>query len=239
MTVDVCCVNWGTKYSPEYTRRLYRMVRNNTTRDFKFYVLTDNTTLYDKDKEINAVEIDTDDTSWWTKMLLFREGTLPTGEYLYLDLDVIIVNNIDDVFSHPSFGITRDFIRPDNGLLPGPEYNSSVLRFNTATTQGLYDYYQTNKRAWLDCQRTIAPFFGDQNVISAYVNHYPTFLNVFPDEYCWSYKKGRERGKTAGDRSRMFGDTIPKGGKICVFHGSPNPDEVTGIDWIDRFYKNI
>lgn len=236
---DVVCVNWGTKYGVDYTLRLYEGVKRNTTRDFKFYCLTDDVTRYDKYPQINAVEIDTDDTSWWTKLLIFRNNFLPKGEYLYLDLDVVIVDNIDCFFDHSGFAITRDFIRPDNGLLPGKEYNSSILRFNNTTTQGIYDYYLQNKQYWLNCQKTIAPFFGDQNIISSYVNHYPEFLNVFPDSWCWSYKKGVERGKTAGDRSKMFGAKIPNGGKICVFHGSPNPEEVKNVDWIEKNYHNL
>lgn len=57
-------------------------------------------------------------------MLLFKPGVLPEGEYLYFDLDVVIVNNIDCFFEFENFGITRDFIYPDQGLLEGKEYNS-------------------------------------------------------------------------------------------------------------------
>ncbi|MCS6764076.1 MAG: hypothetical protein MO853_09145 [Candidatus Protistobacter heckmanni] len=44
--VDLVCVNWGTKYSPNYALRLYNMVRRNTARDFRFYVLTDDPAPY-------------------------------------------------------------------------------------------------------------------------------------------------------------------------------------------------
>ena len=54
----------------------------------------------------------------------------------------------------------------------------------------------------------------------------------------WSYKKGVERGKHAGDRSEMFGRTIPENGKVCVFHGEPNPmDVVNEIDWVKEHYR--
>ena len=232
---DVCVVNWGTKYSTDYTVKLYNMVKRNTTKDFKFYVLTDDTDRYNQYDHINALHLDTTDQGWWCKMQMFNKGVLPDGEYLYFDLDVVIVDNIDCFFEHESFGITRDFIRPDDGLLLGKEYNSSALRFNNTTTQGIYDYYVQNKTYWASKQREVH-FFGDQNVISSYVNHYTDYLNVFPDEWLWSYKKGVERGKTAGDRSRMFGDSIPKGGRVCVFHGSPNPTEVLDVDWVKQHY---
>ena len=62
-------------------------------------------------------------------MQLFREDVLPRGEYIYFDLDVVIVDNIDCLFEHEGFGIIRDFINPDDGLLGGKEYNSSVMKF--------------------------------------------------------------------------------------------------------------
>ena len=228
---NVVCVNWGSKYGPEYVHRLYNMVKRNTTHSFFFYVLTDQPDLY---PDYITKELNTDEVGWWNKLQMFKEGVLPENEYLYFDLDVVIVDNIDCFFDHKSFAVTRDFIRPDNGLLPGKEYNSSVIRFNTNTVKGIYEYYMQNYKTWHDYQKQIH-FFGDQNVISSYVNHYPDFLNVFPDEWLWSYKKGQQRGKHAGDRSKMFGSSIPKGGRVCIFHGNPNPTEVSE-EWIKKNY---
>ena len=41
---------------------------------------------------------------------------------------------------------------------------------------------------------------------------------------------------TAGDRCRMFGEQIPKGGKICVFHGEPSPDKVD-VEWVKNNWQ--
>lgn len=230
---NVVCVNWGTKYSVNYTHRIYNMVKRNTTKDFNFYVLTDQVDRYPNYK---TVELNTDEVGWWNKLQMFNPGVLPDGEFLYFDLDVVIVDNIDCFFDHPSFGITRDFIRPDNGLLPGKEYNSSVLRFNSRQSASIYKHYINNRKTWKDYQKQIH-FFGDQNVISHYCNYYPDFLNAFPDEWLWSYKKGVHRGKHAGDRSQMFGREIPNGGKVCVFHGEPNPEEIIDdVKWVKENY---
>jgi|TARA_B100000085_G_scaffold257657_1_gene259135 hypothetical protein len=233
---NVVCVNWGTKYSEDYTHRLFNMVKRNTDRVFNFYVLTDQVDRYNKYSHYITIELNTDEVGWWNKLQMYRKGVLPDGEFLYFDLDVVIVDNIDCFFDHPSFGITRDFIRPDNGLLPGKEFNSSVLRFNSRQSEGIYQHYINNRKMWHNYQKQIH-FFGDQNVTSHYVNHYPDFLNVFPDEWLWSYKKGVARGKHAGDRSQMFGRWIPKGGRVCIFHGSPNPEEVRNeVEWVNQYY---
>ena len=55
--------------------------------------------------------------------------------------------------------------------------------------------------------------------------------------WSWSFKKGLERGKHAGDRSEWFGRFPPDGGKICIFHGEPNPMQVANdFEWIGENY---
>ena len=223
--MNVVVVNVGTKYPKDYTLRVFNMVKRNTTKDFKFFVYTDQPDTYPED-HINVIEHQGEDYGWWCKLSLFKEGVLPEGDWLYLDLDVVIVDNIDCFFDHPSFGVTRDFIRPINGILPGPEFNSSVLRFDTRETDGIFDYYSRNREHWLGFQKKV-PFFGDQNVISAYVNHgFDDFLNIFPDEWISSFKKGVVRGGNAGDRSEWFGRVIDDGVKIVAFHGNPSPSDI-------------
>jgi hypothetical protein len=228
----VVCVNFGTKYPKEYTDRLFNMVSRNTTEPFEFYVLTDNVDLYPDYKVIDISQYE--ERGWWTKMLMFRPGVIPPGKYLYLDLDVVIVDNIDSLFKLPTFGILRDFIRPDNGILPGKEYNSSVMIFEPQFRGDLFKFYTKNKMLWNEYSKQVS-YFGDQNIISVYLNRNPTLCKPIPDEWCWSYKKSWERGKYAGDRSRMFGDTIPPQGKICVFHGLPNPTDVD-TEWVRKHY---
>lgn len=225
--MNVVCVNWGTKYGLPYTQRLYNMVHRHTNYPINFYVLTDRVWEY-MDSPAKPILLKPGLEGWWNKMRLFQPGLLPPGEYLYLDLDVVIVDNIDCFFKHEGFGITRDFIRPDNGIVPGKEYNSSVMRFESPN-EGLWKHFNRNKGKWAEYSKH-CHFFGDQNVISDWLN-LCNYKNPFPDEWCWSYKKGVERGKHAGDRSRHFGDTIPNGGKICVFHGLPNPGDVD-TQWV-------
>lgn len=226
---NVVCINWGTKYSQEYTNRLYNMVKRNTSKKFNFYCLTDQVEQYSD--PIIPVLLQPGFNGWWNKMQLFKDDVLPKGEYLYLDLDVVIVDNIDCFFDWNDFGIGRDFINPDMGLLDGKEFNSSVMRFTQ--NQQLWKFYIKNMSIWEEQQKKIS-FFGDQNVISAYLNK-NNFNNSFPDDWLWSFKIGTLRGRRPVDHTKFFGSTIPKDGKICIFHGKPNPDEVD-IHWVKEFW---
>lgn len=222
---NVVCVNWGAKYSLEYTYRLYNAVKRNTTKQFNFYCLTDSVENYSA--PIIPILLKPGFSGWWNKLQLFRDDILPKGEYLYLDLDVVIVDNLDCFLNWNGFGIGRDFINPDIGLLGGKEFNSSIMRFTQDVR--LWKFFNDNKNIWEECQRKVE-FFGDQNVISDYLNK-NNFTNAFPDEWLWSFKIGSLRGRRPVDHSKFFGSTIPAGGKICIFHGKPNPDEVD-VQWV-------
>lgn len=230
--VNVVCVNWGTKYSTDYVERLFQMVKRNTTHEFKMYCLTDAPEMYSND--IIGIKLNPGYESWWNKMQLFRDDVLPAGEYLYFDLDVVIVDNIDCFFEYEGFGISRDFINPDKGLLDGREYNSSIMKFTQ--NKAIWRHFKVNEAQWKAAQAKI-PFFGDQNVISDFLNK-SGFESPFPDEWIWSFKIGSLRGRRPVDHSKFFGAEIPKGGKVCVFHGQPNPDQVN-MEWVDKHWKGI
>ncbi len=227
--VDVVCVNWGNKYSAECVMRLYAMVKRNTTKSFNMYCLTDQPEAYPD--PIISIKMPDGLSGWWNKMLLFKPGILPDGEYLYFDLDVVIVDDIDCFFEFENFGITRDFVRPDNGLMEGKEYNSSIMRFTQ--DEQLWNFFVANQKIWKTNQERVT-FFGDQNAISAYLN-LRDFNNPFPDEWIWSFKCGSVRGEKPQNSKQFLGEEIPVGGKICVFHGEPNPSEVS-IDWVSEHW---
>ena len=210
------------------------MVKRNTTKEFDFYVMTDQNFYTGP---IKPIELLPGFKGWWNKLQMFNTDVMGEGEWLYFDLDVVIVDNIDCFFEHEKFGILRDFIRPDNGILPGKEYNSSIMRFNSKEYSSIYEYYISNKKVFHDFQEQVH-FFGDQNVISSYFNAYPDYCKPFPDEWAWSYKKGVARGAHAGDRSEMFGREIPEGGKVCVFHGEPDPEQVLEKHDLTRVMHN-
>ncbi|MDB2513451.1 FkbM family methyltransferase [Alphaproteobacteria bacterium] len=225
--VNVVCINWGDKYAPEYVMRLHAMIARNTTKSFKLYCLTDKPDAYQS--PIISLKLPSGLEGWWNKMLLFKPGILPNGEYLYFDLDVVIVDNIDCFFEFENFGITRDFINPEEGLLEGKEYNSSIMRFSQ--NEELWNFFVANQNIWKANQERVN-FFGDQNVISAYLNRHD-YNSPFPDAWIWSFKIGSIRGQRPLDHTKFLGAEIPENGKICVFHGRPNPSEVS-IDWVSE-----
>lgn len=149
-------MNVGKKYSHDDVNRLYKMVERNCTLPFIFYCMTDNN--YGLLKEIVEIKVDLslDLESYWWKICLFDLKW--DKSILYLDLDVIIQNNIDYIFKETkSTGFTClsiedagiyypfDGRNADNILLiPPVEINSSVMFFNPSNYQQVFDSFVEN-----------------------------------------------------------------------------------------------
>ena len=122
---------------------------------------------------------------------------------MFLDVDVLIMDYIDDFFKHPgSFCIIRDWWWEKQK--PGiKKFNSSVMRFEMGKHTKIWHDFEK------DWRNIVQNYPGDQDWITEKVPNATTW----PDAWCKSYKwhKGYEQ---------VLPDT-----KIMVFHGNPNPDE--------------
>lgn len=91
MLTVACVLRSGGDYAPDYVIRLRNMVRRHIAREHSFVCLSD----------LDIPEVDVrplvhDWPGWWSKIELFRPG-LFEGQVLYLDLDTVLVDGIDDI----------------------------------------------------------------------------------------------------------------------------------------------
>lgn len=89
--MDVVCLKWGDKFNHEHVNRLYRMVCKNLDCDFNFICYTENSNDIDSNIIIHPLP-DYDLEKWWWKLTLFEHPA--KNITLFLDLDVVIQNNI-------------------------------------------------------------------------------------------------------------------------------------------------
>ncbi len=224
----VACVKWGKKYPADYVNRLRRMVARNFTLPHRFVCLTDDASGLDSGIEI--VRLDQGLESCWAKMELFKPGLFGDEDTcLFLDLDVVITGNINDmaVFRpQDRFVGLLDWYRPD-----GSQYNSSVMKIrgggNAELNNSLMAKIRAGKLAWnkefdkyLQANEKVVLWEGrrkyksDQEWISRYV--YPSrelAKHAWPAEWVCSYRKHGQ-------------GHVPAGCKVMVFHGFPKPHEV-------------
>lgn len=216
----VLCMKWGTKYGAEYVNRLYNMVKRHTTIPFKFVCLTDRTEgIY---SEIECFPIpplalpEGSPERGWNKLSTFEPDLYGlTGNLLFLDLDVVIVDNIDGFFTHPGdFLIIHDWKRP--WRVTG---NSSVYRFKLGAFPEILSYFREN------FDEIRHKFRNEQEYLSWYVDQQKK-LSYWPAAWCKSYKYHCLQKLPLA----YFKPPVkPQDAKIIVFHGEINPpDAVNG-----------
>ncbi len=198
----VTCLKWGTKYDAEYVNVLYSMVKRNLTLPYEFYCITENAEGINP--EINILPLYDEgelrvhkQRGWWYKLMFFKEKPWNlTGRMLFLDLDIIIVDNID-CFLEPAsnFTIIKEWFRKG--------YQSSVFTLDLGTETDIWKEFNKNT------DENMKKFHGDQE----WIFHYTKKVELYPDSWVKSYKYHcKDSSKPAKDA------------KIISFHGNPNPD---------------
>ncbi len=238
--VNVLCMKWGNKFDASYVNRLYAMVNRNLTLPFRFVCFTEDSKGIRDEVEIKPLpELELDPSlpeRGWRKLTMFKEKLEDLeGVALFLDLDLVIVDNIDNFFK-----IEGDFFISFDGRVP--KYgvgNSSVFRFEIGKYPQIYNNFIKNfdkirkqvrhEQAYL-CQEMVKlnkfNFWPKEWVVSFKYHCIPSFFGSF-------FKK----------------PFIPKGAKIIIFHGLPNPPEAAkGVSgkwyrrfqpatWIDEYWR--
>lgn len=214
----VVCLKWGTKYGPEYVNKLWSMVNRHLTIDHEFVCFTENSEGIDKNINIESLPR-YPLTGWWYKTFFLSNDIPLQGNILFLDLDIIIFNNINKLFLYEpeKFCIIRDFNR---SIRKNWDYsNSSVFRVNTGSYDALWKDFIKNPKVHTSKNR------GDQDWMHKNIKD----KVYWPDEWIQSYKwEMRDRSElTIVNGKRNFKENrnpkiLPET-SIAVFHGEPNP----------------
>lgn len=207
-------MKWGTRYGPEWVNRLHAMVRRNTTWHIRFVCFTDDSSGIDPAIEcqpLPEVKFDAERIGkYWPKLGLMQEnlGGL-SGMTLFLDLDIVIIGGIDDLFELPGrFLIIREWKDPHLGY-----GNSSVVRYFIGMEKAVLDrFYATSP------EDIISRYAGkEQNFLTKAVDE----ATFWPEQWCVPFSLAcLPRNRVL----RFFSSPArPAGGKILVFFGSITP----------------
>lgn len=208
-------MKWGTLYGSEYVNRLYSMVKKNLTYDFKMVCFTDNSEgiINEVDcYDIPEMNIRTDiPERMWKKLTTLKENLYNLkGTALFLDLDIVIVDNIDCFFEvDGEFRIIKDHSWR-TWRITG---NSSVYRFQIGKHGYVFDNFLKNFEEIRKQHR------NEQEYLTHSINDNSN-LKYWPKEWCPSFKYD-----CVSRFPLAFWKTpkIPEGAKIIIFHGEINP----------------
>ncbi|MBX9927146.1 MAG: hypothetical protein K2Y05_12375 [Hyphomicrobiaceae bacterium] len=212
--VNVVCMKWGDRYSAMFVNRLFGMVTRNTSWAVRFVCFTDDPAGIRPEVECQPMprfDYDPKLGKYWPKLGLMQAdlGGL-SGMTLFLDLDLVIVGNIDEMFRHPGrFLIIREWKDPHLGY-----GNSSVLRYFIGAEQAVIERFHATPHAEI-----LGRYDGkEQNFLTKAVDE----VAFWPPEWVPPFNH-----VCLSDNRvvRFFKPPArpPGGAKILVFYGSITP----------------
>lgn len=159
LTIACVWVNGHVFFERLYVHKLQAMCHRWIERPFRFVCLTDR--LEQVPPGVEAIQIPSPGKlkGWWSKVELFNPQHGLTGRVLYLDLDTLIVNTLDDIIDFPApFALA-----PHGGTFNGKDGLQVVKRFNSSVMvwdAGTQDHIYTN---WVP--KVAQRLWGDQDWI--------------------------------------------------------------------------
>ncbi len=229
LPATIICMKWGTRYGADYVNRLYGMVARHLSLPFQLVCFTDDAQGIDERvsiRDLPPLELpaETPERGWNKLTTLQAELGGLQGEALFLDLDVVIVDQIDDFFTYPAeFAIILD------GKLRRRQIgNSSVYRFKIGKYDDILQHF---RRDFAHIQRR---YRNEQAFLSAEIRKRGE-LSFWPEAWCPSFKYDC---MPSWPMTYFCDAPIPKGAKIVVFHGHPKPPEaIAGIS--RKWYRPV
>lgn len=231
--IRVVCLKWGEKYPAEYVNRLHGMVSRHMSEPFTFHCLTEDAAGLKPGIQVLSLP-DFGLRGWWYKLLFFKNGFLPFEPediVLYLDLDVVILNDLTRLTD--TFKKQDDLLHISADDRPG-RMNSSVMLFHPDTLGFVWEAF------WSQRDYVVASFHGDQDWIERIV---PS-AHILPKGVVCSFKLDLA-SKTPFSfgsigrwlRKRFWPLLAPRGSvprpdcSVVLFHGRPNPEDVMDGPW--------
>ncbi len=239
---NIICMKWGNKFGPEYVNRLHSMVEKNLTVEHRFVCFTDDGTGLNEGIEIRELPEMTLDKSLpergWRKLTVFQEKLADLeGQALFLDLDVVITQNIDPFFeAEGDFLIIKDWDFPNDVI-----GNSSVFRFEIGKYPDVLSNFIENG------EKVRSEHRNEQAYLSHFM-HKKGVLKYWKQDWCVSFKRNCLRPFPL---NYFMPPQFPEKAKIIIFHGRPTPEQalagyfgkmglryVKPTKWISKYWNN-
>lgn len=219
MHSNVICMKWGTKYDASYVNKLYAMVNRHLSLPFQMICFTDDINGIRSEVEtrtLPSLQLPPDiPERGWMKLATFEPnlGGL-TGPTLFLDLDVVIVNNIDTFFTHGTSSPETVYLAHDQKKRKANIGNSSVYRFTIGQHTDILEYFRDNFVEINQQHRNEQAYLSTQLAQK-------NALGFWPTHWCPSFKY---HCIPSFPKNLWTPPTIPDDAKIILFHGLPEPD---------------
>jgi len=223
MKVNIVCMKWGQRYGTHYVNLLYRGILRHLSLPFNFICFTDNGQEMDAGIQVRDIrELVVHESmrnTVYTKYTIMHSMIGLKGPTLFLDIDLMVTNSMDDLFSWKKgrFCIIRNWIAWRKTLFQKRPLigNSSVFRFDAGT--GAYDHVLDS---YLKDPKYVYESFDTEQ---AYMSHcVASEIEFWPSEWVQSFKANCS---WTFPLNFVFKPRVRPDTKVLVFHGRPDPHE--------------
>lgn len=214
-TKQIICINWGTKYGPNFINRLYGMVARNITPPFTMTCFTDNRdgirpeVLCEDLPEIDY-EIPKTRRGIWPKSRLWgpKLGSL-TGPVLFMDLDLVVTGSLDAFFEQ---GRPEDTILSRNQSTPFEKLGqTSVFRFKVGSLVPLQEAFKKDPLGVAEKYRF------EQRFVT---RNAPGGISFFPKPWVRHF---RQNCRWPFPLNFVLAPSLPGDARIVIFPGGVHP----------------
>ena len=237
---NIICMKWGKKFDAGYVNRLYKMVEKIITIPHRFVCFTDDGTGINENIEIRPIPPLKEDgipDRMWKKLTVFnKELSDLHGTALFLDLDIVIRQNIDAFFEvDGDFRIIKDWDFPNDII-----GNSSVFRFEIGKYPEILDHFYGLGTA-------IRRHFQNEQAFLSYEMYERGILQYWDKDWCVSFKRCCLQ---KFPMNWIKAPRDPEEAKILIFHGKPNPEQaykgyfgkcgfrfIKATKWLDKYWE--
>lgn len=226
-------MKWGTRYGAVFVNRLYAAIQRNTNRETQLVCLTDDPGGIDENvrcEPIPNINLPEDlATTPWRKLVLWKDGIAGlSGDVLFLDLDLVITGNLDEMFD---FEPGR-FCVIENWTQIGQRIgNTSCFRWNIGKHNHIFENLETDRK------RVLSSYRIEQVYISREIND----MVFWPQLWCASFKHSL---LPKWPLNFFKAPALPSKTKIVAFTGKPDQDEAAIGQWPvkspwKKIYKHV
>lgn len=215
----ITCLCVGDKYDDQYVIKLQRMVSVNTTRPYKLVCFSDRLI-----SGVDVVLIDNPlryDPVWYKLWILQHTKLSNYRKKIFLDLDIVIHNNIDWVFDvdSPNLNVIGADWKHDNikYTTGNTGYNSSVMVWSDACN--IWDAFAKRPDYFMIKYKGIDRFMWNEGLP----------VSTIPSGQVYSYREGA----SLNDQSRF---KYRPDYSICIFNQHPKPLDVLTNEPVKTFW---
>lgn len=227
--INCICVKWGNKYSSQEVNRLFNSIKKKSTKQCRFFCMTDDHKGLDKSIEILSLPDSPLDAKLseaqpqlkrskgaLRKIGVFKPDLIPDldGPLLCLDIDIIVTDIIDSIFDYDI----------ENVCMPPPfkakshietKGEGSVIRFDPKIHTFLYEDMARKPK------EMIAFSMGSEQRYTSFTAQRHNALVSYPSNWVVSFLK---HCRPRRPLNLLIPPKLPNGAKIVCFPSDPKAD---------------